>query len=91
MTVLQMLPEVVGPKKFLGLIAFTKFVDDVQMTGPLLPIRLGFVGEFSSAVPTGVSGSWWRFWLTGSDVDIGQFGGREKGSNKILGEDRARP
>jgi hypothetical protein len=53
MAVLQMLTEVVGAEEFLGLIAFTKFVHNVQVFGTNIPIRR--VGELFAAVTTGIS------------------------------------
>ena len=54
MTVFQMLPEMVGPEEFLGLIALAELVNIVQMVDPFVPVGLGNVGEFLAAVTTDV-------------------------------------
>ena len=48
MTVLEMLPEVIGSVEFLGLIALAEFVDDTQVVAasmPLWRIREDFATE----------------------------------------------
>ena len=54
MTMLQMLPEMVGTKELLGLIAFTEFVYTVEMRTPSFPIWGWLVGKLYATVTASV-------------------------------------
>jgi hypothetical protein len=53
---LEVLAKVVGAEELLGLVAFAKFVSDVEMGGAGLPAD-GSVGKFVAAVAADV-GRW---------------------------------
>lgn len=52
MAVLEVLAEVIGAEELLGLVAFAKFVNMVEMLGACFPARR--VGELFTTVPTDV-------------------------------------
>jgi hypothetical protein len=64
MAVFQMLSKMVGPEKFLGLIAFAKLVDAGQMIKPTMPVRLRKTRKLLSTITTciGLRTTWTRRW-----------------------------
>lgn len=52
MTVLEVLPKVISPEEFLGLITFTKLVHVTEMLTPSFPV--GRIGKLFSAVSAAV-------------------------------------
>ena len=66
MTVLEMLPEMVRPKKLLGAVALAKLVHASQVFEPSFPILVWVVWEFFAAVAARVVRGWW-----GSVVVVG--------------------
>lgn len=54
MTMLQMLPKVIGTKELLCLITFAEFVDVIEMFGTHVPV--GGIGKLLTAVATNVDG-----------------------------------
>ena len=51
---LQMLAEMVGTKELLRLVAFTKFVDAIEMRTPCFPVRGWLVGKLCATVTAGI-------------------------------------
>lgn len=82
MAVFEMLPEMVGTKEFLALIAFTELVYVIQMFYPSVPVR--WIRKFLTTVATGVGvraigelGALRGWRGSGSVSHIGVHGGME--------------
>ena len=96
MAMLQMLAEMIGTKKLLGLVAFAKLVNTIEMRTACFPIRSWLVGELCATVSASIvcrerCGRRWRLRLRRAVVGRRNISGSVERAIEIAAEGSARP